>query len=153
MNVLDAAYRTGHNYPGGIEALAARMGVGAVVLRNKLNPNNPSHRLALDEADMMIGLTGDCSIVQALAANHGGVFVPISGAAPQAGSVLAAVLVEHSSDGDLSRVVNDSLADGKITPNEMREIEACAIEAQAAVVRLTRTLQQVRAKGMDAAHA
>lgn len=48
MNTRDAAYLTGHHYPGGVPALAVRMGMDAHELSRKLNPNTGS--LGLDEA-------------------------------------------------------------------------------------------------------
>jgi len=57
MNTRDAAYLTGHHYPGGVPALAARMGMDARVLARKLNPNTGD--LGLDEAVALMALTGD----------------------------------------------------------------------------------------------
>ena len=47
MNTKDAAYLTGHNHPGGVPALAARMGTDANELRRKLNPGSV-HGISLD---------------------------------------------------------------------------------------------------------
>lgn len=71
MNVIDAAYRTVHDYPGGSETLGQRMGISPAVLRSKVNPNTTTHRLALDEADQMMGMTSNYAILQAMAASHG----------------------------------------------------------------------------------
>src|SRR5690606_4424393 len=76
MNVIDAAYSTVHDYPGGAEALAARMGKSAAVLRSKVNPNTSTHHLTLAEADEILGKTRDLRMLHALAANHGCVVLP-----------------------------------------------------------------------------
>ncbi|WP_341772648.1 phage regulatory CII family protein, partial [Burkholderia pseudomallei] len=47
MNIIDAAYAVVHDYPGGSESLAPRLGMSAAVLRNKVNPNNATHHLGL----------------------------------------------------------------------------------------------------------
>lgn len=53
MNVTDAAYDTVHQYPGGSEALAPRLGMSAAVLRGKVNPNTDRNLLSLQEADAL----------------------------------------------------------------------------------------------------
>lgn len=51
MNVKDATHATVHDYPGGAESLAPRMGIKSPqVLRNKVNPTTDTHHLRLDEA-------------------------------------------------------------------------------------------------------
>jgi len=65
MNTIDAAYHTVHDYPGGAEALAPRMGMSAAVLRNKVNPNNTTHHLTYAEAQRIVALTGDVRMLQA----------------------------------------------------------------------------------------
>jgi hypothetical protein len=40
MCIKDVIYRVVHAYPGGVPALAARMGMSKHVLQNKVNPNN-----------------------------------------------------------------------------------------------------------------
>ena len=71
MNVTDAADATVHDYPGGSESLAPRMGMSAAVLRNKVNPGNDRNHLSLSEADRLMRVTGDHRILQALADQHG----------------------------------------------------------------------------------
>ncbi len=43
LNILDAAHKVIHGYPGGCESLAPRLGMAPQVLRNKANPNTESH--------------------------------------------------------------------------------------------------------------
>lgn len=65
MNTRDAAYLTGHHYPGGVHVLAVRMGMDARELARKLNPNTGS--LSLDEAVVLMTLSGDHRILYAMA--------------------------------------------------------------------------------------
>jgi hypothetical protein len=65
MNTKDAAYLTAHHYPGGIPALAVRMGMAARELSRKLNPNTGS--LSLDEATALMAFSGDHRILHAMA--------------------------------------------------------------------------------------
>ena len=44
MNILDAAYHTVHDYKGGANALAPRMGMKSpAVLNSKVNPITDTH--------------------------------------------------------------------------------------------------------------
>jgi len=43
MSIKDVVYRVVHGYPGGVPAMAARMGISKHVLQNKVNPNNSTH--------------------------------------------------------------------------------------------------------------
>lgn len=69
MNTRDAAYLTGHHYHGGVPALAARMDMDADELARKLNQN--AGNLGLDEAVVMMALSGDHRILHALAKELG----------------------------------------------------------------------------------
>ncbi len=134
MNVKDAAYDTAHEYSGGLPALATRMGMSEAVLRGKVNPNSDRNRLALEEADEMMGKSGDLRILHALAANHGGIFVQLD--TPTSGSLIGALLATDSAKGDLSKIVAAAVTDGRLTPNERAKIrKACAaVQALVALV-------------------
>lgn len=56
MSVADALYTAARRYPGGIEALAARMGKSPNVLRSKLKPDVDTHHLTLEETMQIIEL-------------------------------------------------------------------------------------------------
>ena len=67
LTVADAIYHTVHGYPGGVVALAARMGVSANTLTHKANPNNTTHHLSLAEAVALQVVSGDAAILHAMA--------------------------------------------------------------------------------------
>lgn len=134
MNITDAAYHTVHDYPGGSEALEARMGMSAAVLRNKVNPNNTTHHLTLAEAFKLQDITGDHRIAHAMAGSLGYTLTPTEG--PDAGSLIAALLTAAAGQGDLAKVVADALADGRITPNEAASIARACATVQAATVAI-----------------
>lgn len=81
MNTRDAAYLTGHHYPGGVPALAVRMGMDARELSRKLNPNTGS--LGLDEAIVLMTMSGDHRILHAMAEELGYVLAPQQGEASE----------------------------------------------------------------------
>jgi len=135
MNIIDAAHKTVHDYPGGSESLGPRIGMSPAVLRNKVNPNNTTHHLTLAEASEVMGLTGDHRILHALAAEHGYTLQSVN--APSAGSIMAAMLAAAAAKGDLAGVLAEALADNRITPNEASDIARCCAAVQAAVAKVS----------------
>lgn len=135
MNVIDAAHATVQRYPGGSESLGPRVGISPAVLRNKVNPNTTSHRLALEEADEIMGVTGDYRILHALAQKHGFALTKLDDTAA-APSITSGVLALNAAIGDLSRSIADAIADGRITPNEMKGIDAAATAGQQMLITL-----------------
>jgi hypothetical protein len=133
VNVSDAAHKTVHDYPGGSESLGPRMSISPAVLRSKVNPNTATHRLALDEADEMMGITGDHRILHALAANHGYTLQRIE-AAPT--TMMGAHLAATVAKGTLAAVLVDALGDGLITPLEAKAIAGAGSDLQSAVINL-----------------
>jgi hypothetical protein len=67
QDVADAAYNTAHGYPGGVGALALRMGVNKNTLTNKVNPQNTTHHLSLRESVAMQDMSGNYAVLYAMA--------------------------------------------------------------------------------------
>jgi hypothetical protein len=148
VNVLDAAYDTVHEYPGGAEALVTRLSkrasgkhMSAAILRNKVNPNNQEHHLTLVEADEIMGKSNDFRILHALAADCRHVAIPLDSVSGS--SVLELVLGEQAAAGTFSATVLDALSDGKVSQNEMRTILAAFVGAQSKLVSLIAKLEQM----------
>ncbi len=137
MNVSDAAHATVHDYPGGSESLGPRVGIGAAVLRSKVNSHTTTHHLTLAEADRIMGVTGDHRMLAALAASHG--YVLQRAAQGEGDGVLAAHLAMSAAKGDLASVLQDALRDGRITPIEAASIANAGAAAQSAIVHLVAT--------------
>lgn len=146
MNVLDAAHRTVHAYPGGSESLGPRLGMSPAVLRSKVNPNCSTHRLALDEADQIMGLTQNYAVLQALAANHGFGLHRLE-AEQGTGSVLNTMLGLNVCEGEFARTLHDALADGVISDREMNQIADAGQHVQATLIRLISMLRASREQG------
>lgn len=142
MNVTDAAYATVHDYPGGSEALAPRMGMSAAVLRNKVNPRNDRNYLSIEEADRLIGVTGDPRLIQAFQLNHDELLSP-----PDSMASLIGLLLSHdAAHGDLSRQIADALADDLVTERELRDILNKWMASQRAGGQLVQKLQAITGK-------
>lgn len=130
MNVQDAFYHTVHDYKGGTAELANRMGMSGAILLNKADPNKEHNKPLLKDADMVMGLTGDFRILDAMAAAHGRVVIK----APEPGESCDAAILElmaHSwkSHGDVGMNVHEVLADGKVTPQEIPKVRAAIYRA------------------------
>lgn len=144
MNVIDAAHKTVHDYPGGSESLGPRIGMSPAVLRSKVNPNTSTHHLTLAEAAEIMGVTGDHRVLQALAADLGYTLQKAEAATPA--SVISAHLVATVAKGELASVLVKALDDGRVSPNEAKLIGCAAADLQTAVMHL------VQAAYRDAGH-
>lgn len=71
MDMFDTIHEIAHGYPGGIEALALRMGKNPGTLRKKLLPNVDTHELTVKELRTMVDFTDTDRIAQSFAADRG----------------------------------------------------------------------------------
>jgi hypothetical protein len=145
MNVLDAAYNTVHDYRGGAEALAPRIGVSSgQMLRNKVNPNQEGHHLTLREAVKVVELTEDPRIPAAFASLVGCVLVPVA----QFNGISDMHLLETYTQmmkelGDFSQEFHKALQDGRITAKEISALKQQMSEFQAAGAELIKRAEQL----------
>lgn len=140
MHILDAAYQTVSEYPGGATSLAPRVGLAPGTLSNKVNPNCSTNHLTLAEANKLMAVTGDHGILQAMASDHGYVLIRVEGGAEE-GDVLHGMLDLGVAEGNFSRELHDALADGVITGNEMAGLSRSAVAYQGALIGLLRRLR------------
>lgn len=145
MNVTDAAYDTVHQYRGGSEALAPRMGMSAATLRGKVNPNTDRNLLSLQEADTLMARTGDYRILHALCAEHG--FIAQRVDAPESGSLITALLSAAAAKGDLAELVSEAMADNRISPNEADAIARACQQVMAALVQVSQHAEAAAERG------
>lgn len=68
FDVQQVAYQVAHEYKGGLKKLAAELGMAVGTLQNKLNPNNETHHLHMDEAIRLMEITNNAAILHAMAA-------------------------------------------------------------------------------------
>lgn len=141
ISIEDAAYHTGHDFPGGVPALALRMGINANTLQCKLDPNIATHKLSLREAQDMMSFAGDDRILHALAAARGHVALALG--AVSTGQTIGDVMRTVKEFGELLQAVNAAVADERVTLNEMRECERQFAEVMAAGNALMGTLREM----------
>jgi hypothetical protein len=123
VNITDAAYAVAHDYPGGTESLAPRLGMSGAVLRNKVNPNNTTHHLTLAEALRMSEITSDRRIAEAFARELGLVCIELP--APENcadADVIELMAQTWETNGDIGRQVNQTFADGRVEQHEVRKV-------------------------------
>lgn len=121
MNIQDAAYSTVHDYKGGSESLAPRLGMSAAVLRNKVNTNTTTHHLTLAEAVRMVDMTEDARILHAWAKHRGAVLVSL----PHNELVSDQAIMEHmaatwKTHGEVGTQISKALEDGRVDRRELR---------------------------------
>jgi hypothetical protein len=140
MNPLDAFYHTVHDFPGGTESLAPRMGMSAAVLRNKADLRKDSNKPLLADADVVMGITKDFRILRALAHKHG--FLMVKAPEHEGTScdmnVLEQVVGLNVACGVFSQEIYTALADGKVDRNELERIGEASVGVHTAV----KTLEQ-----------
>lgn len=134
QDVADAAYNTAHGYAGGIGALALRMGVNKNTLTNKVNTENDTHHLSLREAVTMQAMSGNCSILHAMAEALG---YTCTRATPDQsfGDPVDTFMRLQSESGEFSRAVADAVrvGQGNVSANNMRRAEYQGQELHAAI--------------------
>ncbi|MGV8959220.1 MAG: phage regulatory CII family protein [Stenotrophomonas sp.] len=141
MNVDDAAYAVVHDYPGGSESLAPRLGMSAAVLNSKVNPKTSTHHLRLSEAVRITAFSEDVRILRAFAQECGHVLLVAPCGDDVAASdmaVLELVAAVGGAQGDLFGNIHKALSDGVLADSEMvriREVGTAAMERIAALLR------------------
>lgn len=136
LDVLDAAHLTAQAFPGGVPALAQRMGVSANTLQHKLNPLNTTHHLTLKEALILQLVAGDVAVLRAMAKQLG-YTVELATPDQSGGDPVEAFMHFQKHVGDFTRAVADSLlAGGAVTPNAQRRNENRAQDLLASTAHL-----------------
>lgn len=145
MNTADAAYHVVHDYPGGSESLGPRVDISSAVLRNKVNPNNDTHRLTFAEARRVSDITGDFRMLQAWAHEAGFLLVKAPKNARDSSdmAVLEQVAGLMVANGAFGKEIYDALSDGAISTAEVERID----EAGQGVMTSVAEIKQ-RIKGM-----
>lgn len=146
LSVLDAAYHTVHEYPGGAEALGSRLSPpksGTTLSHEVRPPAGNAAKLGVMTAVQIVALTGDHRIAYAFCAQAGGMFVPLVSHENSPASVLSSVSGLAKEFGDVVAAITSSAADGGITLNELRRIEREAVELMSALQSAMRAAREL----------
>ncbi|HRO77143.1 MULTISPECIES: phage regulatory CII family protein [Acinetobacter] len=120
MNIIDAAYHTVHDYPGGATALAPRLGIKSpAVLNSKVNPNTDTHHITLVEAIKIMAITNDYRILQSMNAHLGKVAIDLPQIPECRDTALTDLVLSFGMQGgDVYTLFKTMMADGRITRGE-----------------------------------
>ncbi|MCZ3088990.1 hypothetical protein NYZ05_19120, partial [Acinetobacter baumannii] len=128
----DCLYTAARSYPGGVEALAQRLGMSAGVLYKKLSPGVTSHHLSFEEATIIMDLCNTVSVPDALSALEAQAFrlgkicidIPAAdGGDIDVEEIQRLVFKTMAQLGDAVAASTDALVDGQLSEQEMRVIE------------------------------
>lgn len=124
MSVLDAAYWTGRDFPGGMQALAAR--ICHHNLADELNPNRPSAKLGLQTAVDMQVFARDFRILHAMASACGHYPpLPMPETLPGSSPCLAQLSKLAHEFSQLVGEVTKDLGDNQVTNTELADVVRC----------------------------
>lgn len=146
---LDALYAAARRYPGGIEALAARMQTHPQTLYKKFRQGVESHQLHFDgELSEILfclaeaGVAGWADVIKVFCWRHGFVAVAVPEAdMPGSHAALQAACEAIKTHAAALQAYGQSIADGKVDAAEMADIEArfaSAAESMAALLFFAR---------------
>lgn len=112
----------------GAKDLARKMGCSHVALLQRANPQNPDHRLNVEQLFQILVHSGDMRPLAALAAEFG--FELASKDRPPAKAMIGALMDMAAEAGDVTRAVHDAIEDGHVS-----QLEKAAIRKEIAEVR------------------
>ena len=121
-DVLFSAYSLGQRH--NISDLARRLGKGATILANKLNPDCDTHHLTLGEAVAITELTNDGGILNAWALSRGQMLVDMPEGAVSDEDLVDQVLLAQAIFGQLMQTIHGARSDGIVDRLEQSEIDS-----------------------------
>lgn len=145
--VLDAAYRVVHDYPGGAASLAPRLGDKSPTTLNHELLRTGQAKLGLQTAVDISVFTGDARILDSFAAVMGRMTLPLPELLRESGDNIlqrqGAFLQEVS---DVVRELGTTLSDGAVNRNERdafrREVGELIASAQAVLAEVERRYEE-----------
>lgn len=151
MNRRDAGLHLAMRYPGGIEAVAPRMGKRPDTLRKELTGVH-GYKWGIDDEELLIaiclaaGVKDALAPITAAAVNAGAMVIPLP-SMEAAGSSFQAVASTAREFGEFMGTMADAAADGRITGNEVKRIDREASELVAAVQRCVSDMHALHEAG------
>lgn len=151
MDKTRAFHAAVRSFALGTDALAAAMGISTTTLNHKANPHDAKQFFSPEEGIELQQLTGNHGAVQVEAAALGYVLIkrPDLGAEGSLSFERVNTTVREFSEFLASST--SALADGAITGNELRRVEAECTEAIAAVQDLLALIRSMHEQGRPAA--
>jgi hypothetical protein len=124
MSIKDVVYRVVHGYPGGVPAMAARMGISKNVLQNKVNPNNSTHHTNEEELEQIQMYADSDEIAKEFASQRNMVCIHIAKHQGASDKELFDLIINMEREkSDWMSSIQKALADGVIDPVEYQRIK------------------------------
>lgn len=128
MNTQDAALQLARSMPGGVEALAVRLGKSAHTLRHELTGSGTAKLGLLDAESICIyaqqsGSSGALSVVTAMATNLNAMVIPLPAAVCACEDTFRGLADAAREFSDFIASVADASSDGVITANELHRVD------------------------------
>ncbi len=143
-NVDQAKHDLVHNYKGGAAALAPMIKCKPNSLSNKVNPKMPEADLKVNEALALMAITQNADLLKALAAELGYVALPLPPLDLRNTSdmeLLTCWSEWQAEYGQTAAAINEALADGDISRQELEKIKKEMHEDIACQMELLRRLE------------
>jgi len=124
MDLMDQIHEVAHSYPGGVEALAARMDRKPDTLRKKVLPTNDTHDLTVKELRTIVDYVDTDKIAMAFAHERGLMCIKkpdFHGLSDQA--ILDLFLKLQKEQGDWAKEISKAMESGDIDWCEMQKIQ------------------------------
>jgi hypothetical protein len=124
LNILDTLHAVAHEYKGGCESLAPRVGTSAAVLRSKVNPNTDTHKPTLMDAVHITEMADDDRVLEAWARDRGYALVKIPNVEGCSDSAIVELMGEAwSTHGEVGKEICKTLEDGRVETKEVDRVE------------------------------
>ena len=131
LNQHDALYNVvRQDVPGGVEAVAHRMGISPNVLRNKLRPSIDTHHTTFEDVSVIMEIAEECHVktaflpLQALCWRHGHVAIQLPKGDTDADDLLKQVVAVMGVQGNLASSISGALSnDSEIDQDEFDVID------------------------------
>lgn len=156
LTLAQALHHAVRSYPGGAAAIAAVDGGNATTLNHKLSLTdaNNRHRLNIDDLQLILDLTRDQRIVDAILSPIGWVGVDVSelSETDTPRSLLAGISDMLSREGDLTKHLSNSLEDDNLSDRELQEFELLTIRLVQAVFKLRAVVRKKHREDSEVDH-
>ncbi|MDM0086765.1 MULTISPECIES: phage regulatory CII family protein [unclassified Variovorax] len=156
MNILDTVRRMARSYPGGVDAVALRLGKSPSTLEKELR-GAPGYKLgaedALEISRFCVELkTDDClSYAQLVAMGTEATLVPLPTGAPGSVKVCMRAVSQASKEAcDMLGEASASLDDDYVNDNELRRIDGACMELVTSVLTMRRVMAENNLAGPPA---
>jgi hypothetical protein len=145
MGIKHLVYRVAHNFNGGVVSLSSLMNKNEKVMQHKINPNNSTHFVTIEELETIADFTNsNLAIAQYFADKAGAlVYVTPDMTGQDEQNLLDAFISINSHVGHISTVFSEAYGDGTISEKERLHINREIDDAERALLVLKDTVNRI----------